>query len=857
MCGADLNIDNEYYATTMRLGSSNTCLTVSAENVTLDCGYYGTNYAIDGDDTAGSYGILATAIPAPDNFVLKNCWIHDYETGLGYDADNGSVSDVVFESNKYGLRIFRDDFNISNSTFTDNWFTVAEISGGSTGNWFTNCTGFLPANVSWGAGTNDLNVSWFVKIQTLDAMGIYVDNVYVNVSDSNGLNVFNGVTNETGWIDYVELRGFSGNNSVNTSFSPHVFNASKSGYSNSSESINVTESGDVFLVLPSFLESDYVFSSANGVKHTRIQAIVSAAYDVNYWNGSEWRPNNLSIVDTLESGYQKENKKHKMKKFFRNTTGNTGFKLRVEGENIVFKYKKIVYNKNDGKEGTWKTIQDTNYSVEDSVINYTQPYTNVSVLLGLTHGKMFEEIWLNENVSELTDANPDGNVTFRATLSWSTDLKPCLKGTDICFYSGDSFITTAPIEIRNSTNDTLFIIEPPYAVDSNASCSPCGLCNPVRFAFNATMETSTKLMLNKLVPFSWLNDTNRVYPVKIEPSFGAISSTYTTCWTYTGNCAGAGSEEASSGCSMYFDVPSCTGCTTTNVYVSAALSMDRNAAAHTTKWWFEHREYSSHTGDFCTATRAGYTIGIPVINYGSNSSYYLLANCTGTCGNYGYECCDGIIGGVCTSDSGACGVAIATGQITVYYTQLTYGSPQQVGNASIGDFVFWNGSVETGGYSGNCNYTLMSTSREQGGQFNVFNESSGANLTSYSNGSYWINFTCSDPDNFTVQWETPAPTESNWTQNTTVTSNLSMQYILNTISNNGGLDIQNVSGFSACPTNFACNMSNVDNLTANSNYNKTGEGDELDDYYTWQQDNSTQATQSLQYFNTTNSWAYN
>ncbi len=76
-----------------------TCLTITAENVTLDCN----GHLIDGNDVPNTYGILVNEFGAT---ITGGCRITDFASGIkfangggaGQDADNGTVEDVVISS---------------------------------------------------------------------------------------------------------------------------------------------------------------------------------------------------------------------------------------------------------------------------------------------------------------------------------------------------------------------------------------------------------------------------------------------------------------------------------------------------------------------------------------------------------------------------------------------------------------------------------------------------------------------------------------------------------------------------------------------------------------------------------------
>ncbi|MEA2037295.1 MAG: hypothetical protein U9O94_07315, partial [Nanoarchaeota archaeon] len=77
-------------------------------------------------------------------------------------------------------------------------------------------------------------------------------------------------------------------------------------------------------------------------------------------------------------------------------------------------------------------------------------------------------------------------------------------------YDGSSTITTDnPIEFKDEDGQLLYYIDTPTAYDSNGS----------EISFNYTLKyQNKKTYLYWQIPYQWLNDTSRVYPVNIDPN---------------------------------------------------------------------------------------------------------------------------------------------------------------------------------------------------------------------------------------------------------------------------------------------------------------------------------------------------
>lgn len=79
--------------------------------------------------------------------------------------------------------------------------------------------------------------------------------------------------------------------------------------------------------------------------------------------------------------------------------------------------------------------------------------------------------------------------------------------------TGQDFLTQSRVEFRNkNTNKTLWYLPKPYAYDSNET-------EVSRIELIYEVKDSNDYIVLK-TPYSWLNDSSRVYPVHIEPSTG-------------------------------------------------------------------------------------------------------------------------------------------------------------------------------------------------------------------------------------------------------------------------------------------------------------------------------------------------
>jgi parallel beta-helix repeat protein len=118
---SNLNQEGEtYYLTADIIDSSiSPCMTISANNIILDC----QNHAIDGDDVAG-YGIHVSGIT---NITIKNCILSDWATASIYlfSSSNNQIINSTANSNRFGIWLSSSSNNqIINSTANSNYYGI-------------------------------------------------------------------------------------------------------------------------------------------------------------------------------------------------------------------------------------------------------------------------------------------------------------------------------------------------------------------------------------------------------------------------------------------------------------------------------------------------------------------------------------------------------------------------------------------------------------------------------------------------------------------------------------------------------------------------------------------------------------
>ena len=171
--------------------STNYCINISANNITLDCA----GYTIDGDDAA-DYGIyVKRASSETTNVTIKNCIVTDWDTAgirLGY-ANGNNLTNISANSNSYygGVSLQHSDSNkfINISASSNSYCIHSQYSDSNT---FTNITA---SSNNYGIYSLYSDSNTFTKI-TVNS-NTY-NGIYSQYSDSNTFTNITASSNNAG-----------------------------------------------------------------------------------------------------------------------------------------------------------------------------------------------------------------------------------------------------------------------------------------------------------------------------------------------------------------------------------------------------------------------------------------------------------------------------------------------------------------------------------------------------------------------------------------------------------------------------------------------------------------------------------
>ncbi len=155
VCGASLTTN---MTLTENLTFNNTCFTVSANNVTIDCN----GFTVNGNGSGN--GIFMSSYE--NNTLIKNCVVSNFSTAVfGIHTTNTTIINNTFINSTTAVRFqsFSRSINITNNTFFNSTAAV----------FCTSCRGEININRNFFYGSND------EAVQLEDATANIVDNVFV------------------------------------------------------------------------------------------------------------------------------------------------------------------------------------------------------------------------------------------------------------------------------------------------------------------------------------------------------------------------------------------------------------------------------------------------------------------------------------------------------------------------------------------------------------------------------------------------------------------------------------------------------------------------------------------------------
>jgi len=261
------------------------CMNITAQNVILDC----QGNIIDRNDTYGGDGIHSNQF----NTTIKNCVLTDWNYGITYTANNGTIQNVSSINNTYGIHLDSSNYNtLTNIIVNNNTYPVYLIN--SENNKLTNIT----ANYN----TYGIQLDSNAKYNTFTEITVFGSAKEAGLVVKNDCN-YNTLTDIT--INYCK-NGLEISGSHNNTFTEiKVINNVQGIYLTSSPSYNNITNSSIY-----DNTNDYYFSDASLINYfrntnftdERTIGFADTSSWFNYNNASSngiWLKNNISSTNTI------------------------------------------------------------------------------------------------------------------------------------------------------------------------------------------------------------------------------------------------------------------------------------------------------------------------------------------------------------------------------------------------------------------------------------------------------------------------------------------------------------------------------------------------------------------------------
>lgn len=237
---------------------------------------------------------------------------------------------------------------------------------------------------------------------------------------------------------------------------------------------------------------------------------------VNYWNGNAYEPINTTAYYCNRDGYEWCIDKAPYQLYYRaHSNWGDGIKycVNLTGEQKCVTYQSQDYSYRDvyGSQDYISSIQDKVGSVNGSTMTFSDTYPSTDLQYTAYNG-MLKELYTIKALPK----QPAAYLTAPITLDFGGYLKfgKLNMYVDDKLVTGTNFVTSSKIEFRDG-GTTLFYLPEPYAYDS------AGNRTPIQYEVK---KSGNQIWFYVRTPFTWLNDSSRVYPVYVDPTITLITA---------------------------------------------------------------------------------------------------------------------------------------------------------------------------------------------------------------------------------------------------------------------------------------------------------------------------------------------
>ena len=236
--------------------------------------------------------------------------------------------------------------------------------------------------------------------------------------------------------------------------------------------------------------NDYI--NENG-SHT----LILHAGQINYWNGSSFVPINTTIIDNSNNQlyatgcydiYWNGSKKLTYKK------NETSFTF-IRG-NITYDDSKKIY--------TLNAPQEIIPEINGNELMFKDVYQSIDVEYIYNTDLLKQNIILNKLPDLPSGAETNGSYILNGNMEYSDNLEIWANNQK----RNGSFVFRGTIEFKSS-GESVFSLAPLKIYDSNGE---------VTYGSYQVIRSLDKIQLNIVIPYMWLSNSSRTFPVIVDPS---------------------------------------------------------------------------------------------------------------------------------------------------------------------------------------------------------------------------------------------------------------------------------------------------------------------------------------------------
>ena len=236
--------------------------------------------------------------------------------------------------------------------------------------------------------------------------------------------------------------------------------------------------------------------------------------DSYFWNGTGYQPLNISFTSINENGYDWKTTSAPYTLYAKsNSNFGDGIKYCIGSQCLTYQASDYSYRDVNKAQDYISSISGVTAIINQGNISYNNVFSGVNLKYINQRAEVKEQFILNNLTRQ-----PAG---FLNQTTITLDFGGYIKFPNLSIFSngtnktGQDFTTSGEIEFKNASNATLFFLPEPIAYDSNGS--------QINLQYEVD-DQGGQIWFYVRTNFSWLNSTERVFPIYIDPPI-AVDST--------------------------------------------------------------------------------------------------------------------------------------------------------------------------------------------------------------------------------------------------------------------------------------------------------------------------------------------